>query len=94
MRFGTIPIVTDVGGLGEIVKHGKNGYVLFDHSAASVYYGVVRAWRQIMNNNHREYLRWSKAAMLRDAGFDSAIKGYMNVIQRVLSGELRNPYRG
>ncbi len=92
LRYGTLPIVTHVGGLADTVTHSSeeniengtaNGFVLEDHSAASLLVAVRHAlilyqqastWRQLQIN-----------AMSGDFSWKTSAERYINLYQQALN---------
>ena len=80
LRYGTLPIVTDVGGLTDTVTDASeanidngtaNGFILQNHSSASLVSAVQRAlalykepdtWRQLQLNAMSGEFSWQKSA--------------------------------
>jgi starch synthase len=72
MRFGTIPIVRDTGGLADTVRDGYTGFV-FKHydkqaflwaigRAVDVYYNQKDHWRKMQITAMQKDFSWEKSA--------------------------------
>lgn len=42
MSYGAVPVTTEVGSIGEVVKDGKNGLIIKDHDVESIVQAVMR----------------------------------------------------
>ena len=82
MRYGTVPVVTGVGGLADTVVDGETGFVLADYTpralAAAVRraiaaFGDAAAWRALQ-----------LAGMRRDFSWDRSAQEYVKIYQRAL----------
>ncbi len=82
MRYGTVPVVTGVGGLADTVVDGETGFVLADYTpralAAAVQraiaaFGDAAAWRALQ-----------LAGMRRDFSWDRSAQEYVKIYQRAL----------
>lgn len=87
MQFGTVPIVTNVGGLSDIVKDYKqcdnsNGFML-ENTSFEKLYETLEFVRQIYNENEK----WEQLicrCMTCDYGWESSIQKYIEVIEDIL----------
>ncbi len=72
MRYGTIPVVRNVGGLADTVREGEdgNGFVATEHTGDSLYDATMRAvnayrdrdgWKEIVRRAMTEDWSWSRS---------------------------------
>lgn len=54
--FGCIPVVTDMSGIGQIIKHGENGYLLSHRSVS----GLTALWRELAGSSPEELAEMSR----------------------------------
>lgn len=71
MRYGTVPIVRDVGGLHDTVRDGETGFKFKNYDTGSLVVAVKRAketfenkasWSKMVDNAMREDFSWAKSA--------------------------------
>ncbi|MBD7912398.1 glycogen synthase [Clostridium cibarium] len=85
MRYGTIPIVTKVGGLVDIVKDIKlddkngTGFVMKDVSYNSLYESVQEA--KLMFKDKVKWNNMMKRGMVKDFSWSKSIDEYVKVIE-------------
>jgi starch synthase len=84
LRYGSIPIVRETGGLKDTVSEGKdgNGFTFASYNADDLRDACFRAretWR-----NKEEWAALVRRAMLCDYGWDKPSKLYLEMYQRVL----------
>jgi len=82
MRYGTIPIVRDVGGLHDTVEHEKTGFVFKEYSSESLIGAVQNAL-----NNFKDKAKWAKMveeAMRRDFSWRKSAGEYVKLYKQSL----------
>ncbi len=72
MKYGTLPVVRNTGGLADTVKDGKTGFVFNDYNPDEFLTTLVKAintykdspdkWEKLIENACREEWSWSRAA--------------------------------
>ncbi len=72
LKYGTIPVVRNTGGLADTVKDGKTGFVFNDYNpdeflntlkkAVQTYRSTPDKWNKIMENAMKEDWSWERAA--------------------------------
>lgn len=87
MAAGCPVVVAEVGGLREVVRHGKTGVTVYPDDAHSVAWGVLR----ILRNPERAAARAAEARQVVDREFnwDTIAFQTMTVYQRVLQERQR-----
>ena len=91
MRYGTVPIVSPVGGLFDSVEDideqtGEGtGFVMEDLSSKSLLKAVNRALQYYKNKER--WLELQKRIMEEDFSWDISAKRYLDIYDRVLNGE-------
>lgn len=89
MRYGTIPVVTDVGGLHDTVVDADanpdlgNGFVAPDVTTESVGETLARAIRAWKSTRRRGLLR--RRGMERDWSWTDPAQQYMNIYGKITS---------
>ena len=84
MRYGTIPIVRNVGGLNDTVTEGEdgNGFVATEHTSASLYEATKRAI-----NAYHDKEKWAgimHRAMSADWSWARSGKEYIEMYKKLL----------
>lgn len=78
MRYGTVPVACQVGGLSDTIKHGKTGFLFSSPTrpdgaacflqtvaeAVRMMTSNLNAWRRIQTNAMRERFDWDRSASL------------------------------
>lgn len=91
MRYGTIPIVRETGGLKDTVmdfdrdKKNGNGFVFSELSNEAFMETIKRAMDYYIKNSIWKRIVYS--AMSRDSSWDKAASEYIKLYERVLSGK-------
>jgi starch synthase len=72
LRYGTLPVVRETGGLADTIRDGVNGFTFFDFNRHYFFDAVRRAidlfrdrpdqWRQMMITAMRQDFSWEKSA--------------------------------
>ncbi|MFZ0564842.1 MAG: glycogen synthase [Chlamydiales bacterium] len=88
MRYGTVPLVRQTGGMKDTVFEGKNGFSFITPTPAAIHKALNRAlacwashpkrWRALMKKGMEEDFSWSKSA-------DAYLKIYRNLYRELLS---------
>lgn len=77
MRYGTLPIVRNVGGLNDTVKEGVNGFVCTSHTSEALLETVKRAINAYKNKE--EWAKTVKKAMTTDWSWKVSAKKYIDM---------------
>jgi starch synthase len=72
LRYGTIPVVRETGGLADTVKDGKTGFAFKNYNPDELFNTIKKAldlfkknpdkWRKMMESGMKEDWSWAKAA--------------------------------
>jgi glycosyltransferase involved in cell wall biosynthesis len=82
MSCGIQVLASPVGGIPDVVRDGKTGFLMEDNSPISIAENILRA----LNSPNLERIRRdSRAFIERDLTIDSAIQRYRTAMQRLLS---------
>ncbi|MDR0590046.1 MAG: glycogen synthase [Spirochaetaceae bacterium] len=84
LRYGSIPIVRETGGLKDTITEGKNGngFTFASYQADELRDACFRARAAWQNKG--EWNALVRRAMLGDYGWDKPSKGYLEMYQRVM----------
>lgn len=82
MRYGTIPVVRNVGGLNDTVREGYNGFVATEHTAASLEAATLRALAAYKNKE--EWAEIMNRAMTADWSWNASAEKYIDLYKKVL----------
>ena len=89
MRYGSVPVVRETGGLADTVKDFDarsgtgNGFTFREYEAMALYTAVVRA---VETYRHAEvWRRIQHAGMTADFSWDASARKYVDLYQRALS---------
>ena len=86
LRYGTIPIVRETGGLRDSitdVQYGGNGFTFPDYNAHELLYAVERAVG-MFRNDRDGWKELKKKAMKCDFGWDKSAMNYMDFYRDAL----------
>jgi starch synthase len=83
MRYGTVPIVTGVGGLADTVTDGVSGFVLGAHTPAALVEALDRAVTVFADRPAWRALQL--AGMRQDFSWDRSAREYVKIYERALS---------
>jgi starch synthase len=81
LRYGTVPVVREVGGLADTVEDGKTGVVFTEYSGAALLGALRRALRLFADRS-----RWAamqRAGMRQDHSWDRSAREYVRIYERV-----------
>ncbi len=82
MSFGAVPLTTDVGSIGQVVKSHVNGLFIKDHDVDSIYNQFI-----FMHNNRMRVFEMSKMAqetIFKDFNTDSYINKLNSIYKSIL----------
>lgn len=82
MRYGSVPVVTQTGGLADTVQDGHNGFAAEQASPEAFRQALSRAldsWK-----SPKDWKRLVQNAMKTDSSWDSSIKIYLDLYRRLL----------
>ena len=83
MRYGTVPIVTAVGGLADTVADGVSGFVLRAHTPAALVEALDRAATVFADRPAWQALQL--AGMRQDFSWDRSAREYVKIYEQALS---------
>jgi starch synthase len=83
MRYGTVPIVTGVGGLADTVADGKTGFVLGAYTPAALVETLTRALAAFRDS--RTWRALQLAGMQQDFSWDRSAREYVKIYERALT---------
>jgi starch synthase len=73
MRYGSVPVVRETGGLADTVQDGVTGFTFYDYSSEAFWYALQRAifiyntdkesWRTIQANGMATNFSWERSAL-------------------------------
>lgn len=84
MKYGSVPIVRDVGGLHDSVEEGKTGFVFYDLSQK----GLLDALGRALVKYTQDKPGWKKMVlngMNEDFSWDSSAKQYVGLYRKAMS---------
>lgn len=84
MRYGTIPIVRDTGGLADTVSDGKTGFV-FEKYNGSALLAKLREATNVWNNNPKKWQRMAMTCMKKDYSWSVSAKKYKALYKKLAS---------
>ncbi|MDR1191214.1 MAG: glycogen synthase GlgA [Verrucomicrobiales bacterium] len=79
MRYGAVPVVHNVGGLGDSVANGRDGFTFSGYHTASFLAATVSALE--LFNNARRWKEMQTAGMTRDFSWEQRVPQYENIYQ-------------
>ena len=81
MRYGTIPLVRQTGGLKDTVVHNKTGLVFKKHTKKE----LTKALRQSLSlyKNKAKFAKMQKAGMEQDFSWDNSARKYLNLYKKL-----------
>lgn len=83
LKYGTLPVVRQTGGLADTIQDGVNGFTFFDFEAQYFFDAVKRAIDVYRNHPHR----WEEmmiTAMTQDFSWKRSAGRYLDVYHRLL----------
>jgi starch synthase len=83
LKYGTLPIVRQTGGLADSIQDGINGFTFFDFNAHFFFDAVKRAI-DVYRNNPEKWKEMMKTAMNQDFSWNKSAKKYLTVYSRLL----------
>ncbi len=94
MRYGALPVVTDVGGLHDTVvdadrQRNGTGFVAPEVTEAAVTAALFRAVRRLSNRRQREAM--TKRAMRIDWSWRDPVRRYIALYQRLIASRAADP---
>ena len=84
MRYGTLPIVRETGGLKDTVFAGKNGFTFANYNSADMLY-VIREAVDLYHNDPETFQAMGKVGMTTDFSWGRSAEAY-NEIYRSICG--------
>lgn len=81
MRYGTLPIARETGGLKDTIKHGETGFLFAYTSAESLLWGTNVARQQF--NNREQWTNLMQTAMKQDFSWENSAKQYVDIYKKV-----------
>lgn len=84
MRYGSVPIVRNVGGLKDSVEHGQNGFTFNDYTVESFFSVVMEAYEVFRGGNDWQVI--VRNALESDFSWERSAREYRSVYQEVLGG--------
>ena len=82
MRYGTLPVARDTGGLHDTIRHGETGFLFADARPAALL-GALEEARTRLEDGRAAAMR--AAAMAQDFGWAGAARAYEDVYRRALA---------
>ena len=82
MRYGTIPIVRNIGGLSDTVKNKKTGFVFEEYDSKALLKSIKETLKQYKDkNNWQEII---KRAMKEDFSWQKSAKDYLKLYKKLI----------
>lgn len=89
MRYGTVPIVHETGGLKDSVRGYKefdgigDGFSFMDYSAKGLYLAVVQAVRLFFGDDEK-FLEIRRRCMTKDFSWDKSARTYQSMYEKIV----------
>ena len=84
LKYGTLPIVRQTGGLADTIADGVNGFTFFDFTEPNLFENVRRAIHLFRNDPNR-WRQMMIAAMGQDFSWDKSAEKYLSIYHKILS---------
>lgn len=88
MRYGTIPIASETGGLIDSIKDGQTGFLFKMGSTADFITAIRRALR--MHEDKKRFHAMRHLAMQEDFSWDKSAKQYRNLYMEIIREEVNS----
>jgi len=83
MRYGTVPVVHEVGGLADTVRDGKTGFAFREYTPAALMEALARAFAAFRAPKKWQALQ--AAGMTQDFSWDRSAKEYVKIYERAIA---------
>lgn len=83
LRYGTIPVVRNTGGLADTVRHEKNGFSFNNYDPEELLQ-TIRTTVEIFRNEPEKWKRIMLTAMKEDWSWEKSAKKYLAVYERLI----------
>ncbi len=84
MRYGSVPVVRETGGLADTVQHGETGFAFGYYSADSFWDGLAEAL-SVYNNDRDRWKMIQRKGMAKDYSWATSAKSYEQLYQWAIS---------
>lgn len=88
MRYGTVPVVRETGGLADTVRNGDNGFTFVERDADTLVDAVTRCQRAFENRD--EWHRLQSGCLNADLGWQRSAMAYEALYERALKRRAMN----
>ncbi len=84
MKYGTIPIASNTGGLKDSILNGKDGFLFKKNSTRALSKTIKKALRIYRERNR--YIKMVERAMKKDFSWDKSAKEYLGLYEKLIIG--------
>ncbi len=84
MKYGTIPVVRNTGGLADTVKDGKSGFVFTDYNPEDFLSAITKAIN-LYKNSPDKWQKLIENALSEEWSWERAAKKYIDIYKSLLS---------
>jgi starch synthase len=78
MKYGSVPVVRNTGGLADTVKDGKTGFIFNDYSPEELLITLKKAV-ELYENSHEKWLKMVETGMNENWSWDRAAQKYLDL---------------
>ncbi|MEI8232476.1 MAG: glycogen/starch synthase [bacterium] len=89
MRYGSIPIARETGGLNDTITHGKNG-ILYQEPTSNGLYKAINQGLELKKNTPKKYVEMIEEAMKTDFSWAKSAKEYLALYHKITSEDSRH----
>ena len=83
LKYGTLPIARQTGGLADTIQDGANGFTFFDFNADAFFDAVKRAV-DVYRNNPGKWETMMMTAMTQDFSWNRSAEKYLTVYSQLV----------
>jgi starch synthase len=83
MKYGTLPIAHEVGGLRDTIKDGRTGFLYRDYYSRGLVRAVTRA-KGVFANTPSQWKKMVRSAMKEDFSWDRSAEKYVKLYEKAL----------
>lgn len=88
MKYGTLPIAHEVGGLRDTIEDGRTGFLYKDYYSRGLV-RVVRRAQQVYQGEPESWAEMVRAAMKKDFSWDRSAEEYVKLYRKALEKSLK-----